>query len=131
MKIRIYVLTTWLLWSQAILATHAQEQRWLNVPDTPLKFSLLANKRSFALTNVSSKVVQRHTLGCVDRHSGRVTRKLRVDTISLAPGVSSLGELYSYQGDLDACEALHSALSVIAVTFADGRTWKYKPPSGS
>jgi hypothetical protein len=137
MKIWAYVLSLWFLWSQANLAACAQEQKWLNVPDAPLEFALLANGYTLSLTNVSSTAIQKHTLGCVDPRSLKMTRKLRTVTVGLEPGKSSFGNLSSYGGDLATCKTLHSALSVIGVTFTDGHTWEHptnrepKSPSGA
>jgi hypothetical protein len=119
-------LSLWLLWSQAIVAV-GQDQKWLNVPDTPLEFSLLANKYTLALTNVSHRATVRHTLGCVDGKSHKIVRKLRTITVRLEPGQLSAGNLDSYISEFAACGASHSTLSVIRVTFGDGSAWSYKP----
>ena len=116
---------------QTIQLTHAQDQKWLNAPDTPLKFALLANGHTLSLTNVSSKAIQKHTLGCVNPSSHKVTLKLRTTSVALEPGKSSFGNLSSYGRDLATCKASHSALAVIAVSFTDGQSWDYKPDSGS
>jgi hypothetical protein len=125
----IWVVSVVVLWLQAAHGTDAAKQKWLNVPDTPLRFTLLANEYTLALTNVSNKATQRHTLGCVSRESHKVIRKLRTVAIPLDPGKSSAGNLDSYGGDLDTCESSHSALAVIGATFADGQSWRYNPKS--
>jgi hypothetical protein len=130
MKCWICIFAVWLVCSSLMAATDAQEQKWLNLPDTPLKFALLANGYTLSLTNVSNGAIQRHTLGCVNRSSHKVTRKLRTAAVTLEPGKSSFGNLGSYAGDFSVCEASHSALSVIGVQFADGHSWKHKPGSG-
>ncbi len=131
MKRWIYILGLWFLCLQAGYSAESQEQRWLNLPDSPLKFALLANEYTLSLTNVSNKEIQKLTLGCADRVSGNLTRKLRNVTISLDPGESSAGNLDSYLNDFAACKVSHSSLAVIRVTFAGGASWKYKPKSGS
>jgi hypothetical protein len=109
-----------------VVATDEQEQKWLNVPDAPLDFSLLANQYTLGLTNVSGETTVKHRLGCVDRGSLNIVRKLRTITVTLEPGQASFGNLDSYRGDFAVCEASHSALSVIRVEFADGHSWKHK-----
>jgi hypothetical protein len=131
MKYWICILGVWLLCSTLVVATDAEGQKWLNLPDTPLKFALLANGYTLSLTNVSSKRTKRYTLGCVDWDSHKVTRKLRAAAVKLGPGKSSFGNLGSYAADFEACETSHSALSVIAVEFADGHSWMHKAGSGS
>lgn len=125
MSIWVFVLSLCFLCSQTTVSSRAQDQNWLNVPDAPLKFALLANGYTLSLTNVSSTAIEKHTLGCVNPESRKVTRKLRTVSVALEPGKSSFGNLSSYGGDLATCRALHSSLSVIRVKFKDGHTWKY------
>lgn len=116
-----------MVFSNVTVAANREELKWLNLPDTPLEFSLLDNKYTLALTNVSDMATVKHTLGCVIRESHKVARKLRTITVTLEPGQSSAGNLDSYASEFAACQTSHSALSVIRVTFADGHSWRHNP----
>jgi hypothetical protein len=123
MNLRIDLLGFLLI--SALTATGADKEGWVNLPGTPLKFSLLANRYTLSLTNVSKKVIRKHTLGCVKTPTQSI-HKLRKVTVTLEPGKSSFGNLDSYQKDLAACQASDSALAVVNVTFTDGEVWKAK-----
>ena len=110
------------------------EERWINIPSSPLDLRFSPSKRDSSLDNRSGGVVVQFDLGCVVSDSDsriRVLKKLRTTPTRLEPRIALLNSVSVHEPDMKRCEKMKRRLAVIEVVFVDGFAWRAKYVDGS
>jgi hypothetical protein len=105
-----------------------EEDRWINLTETPLKLSLLGGG-DFVFTNVSPQRILGYRLGCVDGNGGIIKRmdetKMTLTPNEGASSTNSMG-ISEQMEELYVCHQSRAKLAVIEVKYEDGSVWKAK-----
>lgn len=105
-----------------------EEERWVNLTETPLKISLLGGG-DFIFTNISTKHILGYRLGCVSSN-GKVINGIDETKVNLKPNegaftTNSTGTSEQME-ELYICHQSRAKLAVIEVRFEDDSVWKAK-----
>ena len=104
---------------------------WLNIPSSPLVFTVPPNRRYLMLVNTSGKDVPQYRLACVAEAGDRLRllRELPFESANRIPQSGGATNPLPYGDDArqKACGSKEAKYVVWEITFADGSSWKADP----